>query len=167
LTKAHLHYQSPYLFIPNMIVSTKQSTSNNLPPTGVQTTVTKPKRGPGRPRKNPAPQAAPVADPVMKMVEEYRDIQNKIKALTEELSPLKDALTRHLIAGEEDKIELADGSYVISKVMTAHWTYSEKLEAKRIKLEEQKLDLKTAEKKEQLNGTATATFTAHVRGRAK
>ena len=78
-----------------------------------------------------------------------------------------DALTRHLIAGDEDKIELADGSYVISKVMTAQWTYSEKLEAKRIKLEEQKLDLKTAEKKEQLNGSATATFTAHVRGRAK
>jgi len=103
----------------------------------------------------------------MKMVEDYRDIQNKIKALTEELGPLKDALTRHLIAGEEDKIELADGSYVISKVMTAQWTYSEKLEAKRIKLEEQKLDLKTAEKKEQLNGSATATFTAHVRGRAK
>ncbi|REJ63018.1 MAG: hypothetical protein DWQ21_04455, partial [Bacteroidetes bacterium] len=116
---------------------------------------------------NPVAQPAPVADPVMKMVEDYRDIQNKIKALNEELGPIKEALTRHLVAGDEDKIELTDGSYVISKVMVATWTYSEKLEAKRIKLEEQKLDLKTAEKKEQLNGSASATFSAHVRGRAK
>jgi|TARA_A100001201_G_scaffold130570_1_gene116398 hypothetical protein len=103
----------------------------------------------------------------MKMVEDYRDIQNKIKALNEELGPIKEALTRHLVAGDEDKIELPDGSYVISKVMVALWTYSDKLEAKRIKLEEQKLDLKNAEKKEQLNGSASATFSAHVRGRAK
>ena len=106
-------------------------------------------------------------DPVLKMVEDYRDIQNKIKALNDELGPIKDALTRHLIAGDEDKIELPDGSYVVSKVMVALWTYSDKLEAKRIKLEEQKLDLKNAEKKEQLNGSASATFSAHVRGRAK
>ena len=96
----------------------------------------------------------------MKMVEDYRDIQNKIKALNEELGPIKEALTRHLVAGDEDKIELPDGSYVISKVMVALWTYSDKLE-------EQKLDLKNAEKKEQLNGSASATFSAHVRGRAK
>ena len=71
----------------------------------------------------------------MKMVEDYRDIQNKIKALNEELGPIKEALTRHLVAGDEDKIELPDGSYVISKVMVALWTYSDKLEAKRIKPE--------------------------------
>ena len=51
--------------------------------------------------------------------------------------------------------------------MTAHWTYSEKLEEKRVKLEEQRIDLKAAEKKEQLNGKAEAVFTAHVRGTAK
>ena len=150
-----------------MIISTKDSKGTGLPPTAIATTVTTPKRGRGRPRKNPVAQPAPVADPVMKMVEDYRDIQNKIKALNEELGPIKEALTRHLVAGDEDKIELADGSYVVSKVMTAQWTYSDKLEAKRIKVEEQKLDLKNAEKKEQLNGSATATFSAHVRGRAK
>jgi hypothetical protein len=150
-----------------MIKSTKQSAGVNLPPVASATTVTAPKRGRGRPRKNPVAQPAPVADPVMKMVEDYRDIQNKIKALNDELGPIKDALTRHLIAGDEDKIELPDGSYVVSKVMVALWTYSDKLEAKRIKLEEQKLDLKNAEKKEQLNGSASATFSAHVRGRAK
>ena len=150
-----------------MIKSTKQSAGVNLPPVASATTVTAPKRRPGRPRKNPAPQAVPTADPIMEMVASYRDIQNQIKILNEQLAPIKDALTRHLIAGDEDKIELADGSYMVSKVMTAHWVYSDKLEAKRIKLEEQKLDLKTAEKKEQLNGSATATFTAHVRGRAK
>ena len=157
-----------------MIISSTQTNNQStkpkrggMPLVPSATTVTKPRRGPGRPRKNPVAQPAPVADPVMKMVEDYRDIQQKIKALNDELGPIKDALTRHLIAGDEDKIELADGSYVISKVMTAQWTYSEKLEAKRIKLEEQKLDLKTAEKKEQLNGSATATFPAHVRGRAK
>tara|TARA_R100001509_G_scaffold20190_1_gene10449 strand:- start:915 stop:1367 length:453 start_codon:yes stop_codon:yes gene_type:complete len=146
--------------------STKTERANLIPTPGARV-VTQPKRGRGRPRKNPVAQPAPVADPVMKMVEDYRDIQNKIKALNEELGPIKDALTRHLVAGDEDKIELTDGSYVISKVMVATWTYSEKLEAKRIKLEEQKLDLKTAEKKEQLNGSASATFSAHVRGRAK
>ena len=150
-----------------MTKSTKQSAGVNLPPVASTTTVTTPKRRSGRSRKNPVAQPAPVADPVMKMVEDYRDIQNKIKALNEELGPIKEALTRHLVAGDEDKIELPDGSYVISKVMVATWTYSEKLEAKRIKLEEQKLDLKTAEKKEQLNGSASATFSAHVRGRAK
>ena len=150
-----------------MTKSTKQSAGVNLPPVASTTTVTTPKRRPGRSRKNPVAQPAPVADPVMKMVEDYRDIQNKIKALNEELGPIKEALTRHLVAGDEDKIELPDGSYVISKVMVALWTYSDKLEAKRIKLEEQKLDLKTAEKKEQLNGSASATFSAHVRGRAK
>jgi len=104
---------------------------------------------------------------VMKMVEDYRDIQNKIKALNEELEPIKDALTRHLIAGDEDKIELPDGSYVITKVMKAQWTYSEKLEARQLKFKEQKLDLENAKKKEQLNGTASATYNAHVMGRAK
>ena len=157
-----------------MIISSTQTNSQStkprsasLPPVASATTVTKPKRGRGRPRKNPVAQPAPVADPVMKMVEDYRDIQQKIKALNDELGPIKDALTRHLIAGDEDKIELADGSYVISKVMVAQWTYSDKLEAKRMKLEEQKIDLKAAEKKEQLNGDAYATFTAHVRGKAK
>ena len=64
------------------------------------------------------------------MVASYRDIQNKIKTLNERLAPIKDALTRHLIAGDEDKIELADSSYMVSKVMTAHWV-SDKLEEKR------------------------------------
>ena len=48
----------------------------------------------------------------------------------------------------------------------ALWTYSDKLEAKRIKLEEQKLDLKNAEKKEQLNGSAS-NLLCYVRRRAK
>ena len=103
----------------------------------------------------------------MEMVASYRDIQNQIKTLNDQLAPLKDALTRHLIAGDQDKIELADGSYMVSKVMTAHWVYSDKLEEKRTKIEEQRIDLKAAEKKEQLNGNASATFTAHVRGKAK
>ena len=150
-----------------MTNSTTKSKSSSLIPVPGATIVTTPKRGRGRPRKNPIVSPAPVAAPVLEMVEDYRNLQHKIKALNEELGPIKDALTRHLVAGEEDKIELADGSYVISKVMTAQWTYSEKLEAKRIKLEEQKLDLKTAEKKEQLNGIASATFSAHIRGRAK
>ena len=150
-----------------MIKSTKQSAGVNLPPVASTTTVTTPKRRPGRPRKNPAPQAVPTADPIMEMVASYRDIQNQIKTLNDQLAPIKDALTRHLIAGDQDKIELADGSYMVSKVMTAHWVYSDKLEAKRIKLEEQRIDLKAAEKKEQLNGNASATFTAHVRGKAK
>tara|TARA_B100000003_G_scaffold21066_1_gene16954 strand:- start:888 stop:1340 length:453 start_codon:yes stop_codon:yes gene_type:complete len=150
-----------------MIKSTKQNANVNLPPVASTTTVTTPKRGRGRPRKNPAPQAVPTADPIMEMVASYRDIQNQIKTLNDQLAPIKDALTRHLIAGDQDKIELSDGSYMVSKVMTAHWVYSDKLEAKRIKLEEQKLDLKNAEKKEQLNGSASATFTAHVRGKAK
>ena len=146
--------------------SSKTDRANLIPTPGARN-VTKTKRGPGRASKNPVAHPAPVADHMLKMVEEYRDIQKKIKDLNEELEPIKDALTRHLVAGDEDKIELTDGSYVISKVMVATWTYSEKLEAKRIKLEEQKLDLKTAEKKEQLNGSASATFSAHVRGRAK
>ena len=150
-----------------MIKSTKQSAGVNLPPVASTTTVTTPKRRPGRPRKNPAPQAVPTADPIMEMVASYRDIQNQIKTLNDQLAPIKDALTRHLIAGDQDKIELADGSYMGCKVMTAHWVYSDKLEAKRIKLEEQRIDLKAAEKKEQLNGNASATFTAHVRGKAK
>ena len=146
-----------------MIESTKQGTKTNrdgLPPTAAQTTVTKPKRGPGRPRKNPVAQPVPTADPVMDMVAKYRDIQSNIKTLREELAPIQDALTRHLVAGDEERIALADGSFVISKVMKAHWTYSEKLE-------EQRIDLKAAEKKEQLNGKAQAVFTAHVRGTAK
>ena len=146
--------------------STKTERANLIPTPGARN-VTKTKRGPGRASKNPVAQPPPVAEPILKMVEDYRDIQNKIKALDEELGLIKDALTRHLVAGDEDKIELTDGSYVISKVMVATWTYSDKLEAKRIKLEEQKLDLKNAEKKEQLNGSASATFSAHVRGRAK
>jgi len=150
-----------------MIKSTKQNAGVNLPPVASATTVTAPKRGRGRPRKNPAPQAVPTADPIMEMVASYRDIQNQIKTLNEQLAPIKDALTRHLIAGDEDKIELADGSYMVSKVMTAHWVYSDKLEEKRTKIEEQRIDLKAAEKKEQLNGKASATFTAHVRGKAK
>lgn len=153
-----------------MITSTKATTQTagaKLPVIPTATTVSQPKRGRGRPRKNPVAQPVPTADPVMEMVEKYREIQNTIKALNEELDPIKDALTRHLIAGEEDKIELPDGSYVITKIMTAHWVYSDKLEEKRIKLEEQKLDLKNAEKKEQINGKASATFTAHIRGRAK
>ena len=152
-----------------MIESTKQGTKTkgaSLPPIATATTVTAPKRR-GRPRKNPVAQSVPTADPVMEMVAKYRDIQNNIKTLTEELGPIKDALTRHLVAGDEDKITLPDGSYVITKVMTAHWTYSEKLEEKRVKLEEQRIDLKAAEKKEQLNGKAEAVFTAHVRGTAK
>ena len=52
---------------------------------------------------------------------------------------------------------------MVSKVMTAHWVYSDKLEEKRTKIEEQRIDLKAAEKKEQFNGKASATFTAHVR----
>jgi hypothetical protein len=146
-----------------MIESTKQGTKTkgaSLPPIAAATTVTKPKRGPGRPRKIQVAEVKPTADPVMDMVTQYRDIQSKIKTLTEELGPIKDALTRHLVAGEQDSITLPDGSYVITKVMTAHWTYSEKLEEKRI-------DLKAAEKKEQLNGKAEAVFTAHVRGKAK
>ena len=152
-----------------MIESTKQGTKTkgaSLPPIATATTVTAPKRR-GRPRKNPVAQSVPTADPVMEMVAKYRDIQNNIKTLTEELGPIKDALTRHLVAGEQDNITLPDGSYVITKVMTAHWTYSEKLEEKRVKLEEQRIDLKAAEKKEQLNGKAEAVFTAHVRGTAK
>ena len=151
-----------------MIESTKQGTKTKregLPPTATQTTVTKPKRG--RPPKVRVAEVKPTADPVMEMVAQYRDFQSKIKTLTEELGPIKDALTRHLVAGEQDKITLPDGSYVITKVMTAHWTYSEKLEEKRVKLEEQRIDLKAAEKKEQLNGKAEAVFTAHVRGTAK
>jgi hypothetical protein len=153
-----------------MIKSTKQSTKAkgaSLPPVAAATTVTQPKRGRGRPRKIQVAEVAATADPVMDMVTQYRDIQNKIKTLTEELGPIKDALTRHLVAGEQDSITLPDGSYVITKVMTAHWTYSEKLEEKRCKFEEQRIDLKAAEKKEQLNGKAEAIFTAHVRGKAK
>ena len=150
-----------------MTKSTKQSASGNLPPVASTTTVTTPKRRPGRSRKNPVAQPAPVADPVMKMVEDYRDIQNKIKALKDELEPIKDALTRHLVAGDEDKIELPDGSYVITKVMKAQWTYSEKLQARQLKFKEQKLDLENAEKKERLNGTASAIYNAHVMGKAK
>ena len=89
--------------------STKTERANLIPTPGARV-VTQPKRGRGRPRKNPVAQPAPVADPVMKMVEDYRDIQNKIKALNEELGPIKDALTRHLVAGDEDKIELPDGA---------------------------------------------------------
>ena len=153
-----------------MIESTKQGTKTkgaSLPPIATATTVTQPKRGRGRPRKIQVAEVKPTADPVMDMVTQYRDIQSKIKTLTEELGPIKDALTRHLVAGEQDSITLPDGSYVITKVMTAHWTYSEKLEEKRVKLEEQRIDLKAAEKKEQLNGKAEAIFTAHVRGKAK
>jgi len=139
--------------------STKTDRANLIPTPGARN-VTKTKRGPGRPRKNPVAQPAPVADPVMKMVEDYRDIQNKIKALNEELAPIKDALTRHLVAGDEDKIELPDGSYMLIKVMKTQWVYSKELE-------EQRIDLKAAQQKEQLNGKASATFTAHVRGTAK
>lgn len=143
-----------------MTKSTKQNAGVNLPPVASATTVSAPKRGRGRPRKNPAPQAVPTADPIMEMVASYRDIQNQIKTLNDQLAPIKDALTRHLIAGEEDKIVLADGSYMVSKVMKTRWVYSDKLE-------EQRIDLKAAEEKEQLNGKASATFTAHVRGSAK
>ena len=139
--------------------STKSERANLIPTPGART-VTKTKRGPGRPRKNPVAQPAPVADPVIKMVEDYRDIQNKIKALNEELAPIKDALTRHLVAGDEDKIELPDGSYMLIKVMKTQWVYSKELE-------EQRIDLKAAQQKEQLNGKASASFTAHVRGTAK
>ena len=139
--------------------STKSERANLIPTPGARN-VTKTKRGPGRPRKNPVAQPAPVADPVIKMVEDYRDIQNKIKALNEELAPIKDALTRHLVAGDEDKIELPDGSYMLIKVMKTQWVYSKELE-------EQRIDLKAAQQKEQLNGKASASFTAHVRGTAK
>jgi len=139
--------------------STKTERANLIPTPGARN-VTKTKRGPGRPRKNPVAQPAPVADPVIKMVEDYRDIQNKIKALNEELAPIKDALTRHLVAGDEDKIELPDGSYMLIKVMKTQWVYSKELE-------EQRIDLKAAQQKEQLNGKASASFTAHVRGTAK
>ena len=139
--------------------STKTERANLIPTPGARN-ITKTKRGPGRPRKNPVAQPAPVANPVMKMVEDYRDIQNKIKALNEELAPIKDALTRHLVAGDEDKIELPDGSYMLIKVMKTQWVYSKELE-------EQRIDLKAAQQKEQLNGKASATFTAHVRGTAK
>ena len=146
-----------------MIESTKQGTKTkgaSLPPIATATTVTQPKRGRGRPRKIQVAEIKPTADPVMDMVAKYRDIQSNIKTLREELAPIQDALTRHLVAGDEERIALADGSFVISKVMKAHWTYSEKLE-------EQRIDLKAAEKKEQLNGKAQAVFTAHVRGNAK
>ena len=69
-------------------------------------------------------------------------------------------MTRHLVAGDEDKIELPDGSYMLIKVMKTQWVYSKELE-------EQRIDLKAAQQKEQLNGKASATFTAHVRGTAK
>ena len=139
--------------------STKTERANLIPTPGARN-VTKTKRGPGRASKNPVAQPAPVADPVIKMVEDYRDIQNKIKALNEELAPIKDALTRHLVAGDEDKIELPDGSYMLIKVMKTQWVYSKELEERRI-------DLKAAQQKEQLNGKASATFTTHVRGAAK
>ena len=58
----------------------------------------------------------------MEMVASYRDIEPD-QGPERTLAPIKDALTRHLIAGDEDKIELADGSYMVSKVMTAHWVY--------------------------------------------
>ena len=146
--------------------STKTERANLIPTPGARN-VTKTKRGPGRASKNPVAQPAPVAEPMLKMVEQYRDIQKKIKDLNEELAPIKDALTRHLVAGDEDKIELPDGSYVITKVMKAQWTYSEKLQARQLKFKEQKLDLENAEKKERLNGTASAIYNAHVMGKAK
>jgi hypothetical protein len=119
-----------------MIESTKQKQEvkgASLPPIAIATTVTAPKRR-GRPRKIQVAEVKPTADPVMEMVAKYRDIQNNIKTLTEELGPIKDALTRRLVAGDEDKITRPDGSYVSTKVMTAHWTYSEKREEKRVKL---------------------------------
>ena len=144
----------------------KSERANLGPIPGVRN-VTTPKRGRGRPRKNPIVSPAPVADPVIKMVEDYRITQNEIKVLTQKFAFLKDALTRHLVAGNEDKIELPDGSFVISKVMTKQWTYSEEVEAMRTKLKEQKLDLIHAEEKEQLKEIATFTYSAHVRGSAK
>ena len=153
-----------------MIESTKQGTKTkgaSLPPIAAATTVTKPKRGRGRPRKDAVAQPVPTADPVMEMVAKYRDIQNNIKALKEELAPIQDALTRHLVAGDEQSIALPDGSYVIFKVMKAHWTFTEELEKKRTKLDELRIDLKAAEDKEKRNGKAQAVFTAGVRGNAK
>jgi len=144
----------------------KSERANLVPTPGVRN-VTTPKRGRGRPRKNSVVSPAPVADPVMEMVEDYRITQNEIKVLTQKFAFLKDALTRHLVAGNEDKIELPDGSFVISKVMTKQWTYSEEVETLRTKLKEQKLDLEHAEKKEQLKEIATFTYSAHVRGSTK
>ena len=151
-----------------MIESTKQGTKTKregLPPTAAQTTVTKPKRG--RPPKVRVAEVAPTADLVMEMVAKYRDIQSNIKALKEELAPIQDALTRHLVAGDEERIALPDGSFVVSKVMQSHWTFTEEVEKKRTKLDELRIDLKAAEDKEKRNGKAQAVFTASVRGTAK
>ena len=148
-----------------MTNKTNKSKSSSPIPIASARNVTAPKRA--RARKNPVASPAPVADPIMQMVEDYRSTQNEIKVLNDKFALLKDALTRHLVAGDEDSIELPDGSYVVTKVMKPQWTYSEELKVKRIKLKEQELDLKNEEKKERLNGTASATKNAHVMGRPK
>jgi hypothetical protein len=146
-----------------------RTAKNNLPPTAIQTTVTKRRRGrPSNAEKAAAAKAAaataekevsPVAvDPIQADIEAYRTLQLKIAALSEQMDPIKTRLTRHLQVHELDSMATTDGSYVIKLRMRTSWEYSNDL---KIKLEHLKVD----QKAEQFDGSATPTIKAYIEGR--
>lgn len=146
------------------------TTKKNLPPTAIQTTVTKRRRGrPSNAEKAAAAKAAaaaaaktevkPIAeDPLQADIQAYRTLQSEMAALSEQMEPLKTRLARHLQVHELDSVSLDDNSYVIKLRMRTSWEYSTDL---KIKLDHLKVD----QKEEQLNGSATPTIKAYVEGR--
>jgi hypothetical protein len=152
------------------IQSTAVSTDKrHLPPTAVQTTVTKRRRGrPSNAEKAAAAKAAaatakkevsPVSvDPIQVDIEAYRTLQTQIAALAEQMEPIKTRLTRYLQVHELDSVCMDDNSYVIKLRMRTNWKYSNDLS---IKLEHLKVD----QKEEQINGSATPTIKAYIEGR--
>ena len=145
------------------------TTKKNLPPTAIQTTVTKRRRGrPSNAEKAAAAKAAaatakkevkPIAeDPLQVDIQAYRTLQSEIAALSEQMEPIKTRLARHLQVHELDSVSLDDNSYVIKLRMRTSWEYSNDL---KIKLDHLKVD----QKEEQLNGSATPTIKAYVEGR--
>lgn len=153
-----------------MAIQSTASISNkkNLPPTAIQTTVTKRRRGrPSNAEKAAAAAAAKAAkkeleaiavDPIQVDIEAYRTLQSEIAALTEQMEPLKTRLARHLQVHELDSVSLADNTYVIKLRMRTSWEYSTDL---KIKLDHLKVD----QKEEQLNGSAKPTIKAYIEGR--
>ena len=144
-------------------------TRKNLPPTAVQTTVTKRRRGrPSNAEKAAAAKAAaataknevsPIAvDPIQVDIEAYRTLQAQVATLTEQMEPIRTRLTRYLQVHELDSVSMADNSYVIKLRMRTSWKYSNDLT---IKLEHLKVD----QKEEQINGSATPTIKAYIEGR--